>query len=46
MRKEGFRDLGLIALLFSLVIVGGLLASDRVHALMARLTWLIDWVTR
>ncbi len=46
MRKEGFRDLGIIALLFALVIVGGQLGSGKVDALMTRLTWLIDWVTR
>jgi len=45
-RKEGFRDLGIIALLFAFVIAGGLLAAGKVDALMARLTWLIDWVTR
>ena len=46
MRKEGSRDLGIIALLFALVTAGGLLASGKVDALMAELTWLIDWVTR
>ncbi len=45
MRKESFRDLGIIALLFALVIAGGLLASGKVHAFMVQLTWLIDWVT-
>ncbi|MCK5411906.1 MAG: hypothetical protein KAI98_06450 [Gemmatimonadetes bacterium] len=46
MRKEGFRDLGIIGLLFALVIAGGLLASGKVDALVARITWLIDWFTR
>ena len=46
MRKGRFGDLGIIALLFALVIAGGLHASGKVDALMARLTWLIDWVTR
>lgn len=46
MRTESLRDLGMIVLLFALVTAGGLLASGKVHALMARLTGLIDWVTR
>jgi hypothetical protein len=36
----------MIALLFALVMAGGLLASGKVGSSMARLTWLIGWVTR
>jgi hypothetical protein len=44
--KKGFPDLAIIALMFALVTAGGLLASGKIDSSMARIAWMIDWVTR
>lgn len=44
MKKYG--DLGLILTIFALVLVAGLLASDRVDTGMMSLGDVIDWLSR